>query len=173
MSSEQPAAKAHQHAARITLLLTATVSAVVDLVAKATSESQLVDSSVDLGLLQLRLSYNPGVAFSLGNRLPSQVVVAVTAAIVLALFVFGWRRAPEARFAELVAGGAVLGGALANVIDRSGDGFVTDYLHTGWWPTFNLADTFIVVGAIVLALLNVWPGRRPVDVDATTGVRGD
>jgi signal peptidase II len=49
-----------------------------------------------------------------------------------------------------VALAAILGGAAANVIDRVPDGLVTDYLHTGWWPTFNLADTFIVLGAIAL-----------------------
>ncbi|MAS55972.1 MAG: signal peptidase II, partial [Pimelobacter sp.] len=35
----------------------------------------------------------------------------------------------------------------------------TDYLHTGWWPTFNLADTFLVIGFIVIALLHARPER--------------
>ena len=39
------------------------------------------------------------------------------------------------------------------------DGVVTDYLHTGWWPTFNLADTFLVAGFIVIALLHARPER--------------
>ena len=53
--------------------------------------------------------------------------------------------------------GAVIGGAVANVIDRARDGVVTDYLHTGWWPTFNLADTFLVVGCITIALAQARP----------------
>ena len=53
----------------------------------------------------------------------------------------------------------MIGGALANVIDRAGDGEVTDFLHTGWWPTFNLADTFLVTGFIVIALLHARPER--------------
>ena len=56
-------------------------------------------------------------------------------------------------------GSVVIGGALANVVDRAGDGRVTDYLHTGWWPTFNLADTFLVTGFIVIALLHARPER--------------
>ena len=40
----------------------------------------------------------------------------------------------------------MIGGALANVIDRAGDGEVTDFLHTGWWPTFNIADIYITTG---------------------------
>ena len=60
---------------------------------------------------------------------------------------------------ERIAGGAVIGGAIANVIDRARDGVVTDYLHSGWWPTFNLADTFLVTGFIVLAVMHARPER--------------
>ncbi|MEU0566043.1 signal peptidase II [Nonomuraea sp. NPDC005983] len=48
-----------------------------------------------------------------------------------------------------------------------GDGIVTDYLHTGWWPTFNLADVFITAGAAALILAGLRPqpaspaGTRP------------
>ena len=74
-----------------------------------------------------------------------------------ALVAYAWRRAPYAGWVERIAGGAVIGGAVANVIDRARDGVVTDYLHTGWWPTFNLADTFLVTGFIVIALLHARP----------------
>ena len=53
----------------------------------------------------------------------------------------------------------MIGGALANVIDRAGDGEVTDFLHTGWWPTFNLADTFLIIGFIGIALLQLHAER--------------
>ncbi|WP_341242926.1 signal peptidase II, partial [uncultured Nocardioides sp.] len=114
-------------------------AAAIDLGAKAASESRLADSTVDLGLIQLRLAYNSGVAFSVGNRLPSWVIVAVTGTLALALVAYAWHRAPRAGWVERIAGGAVIGGAVANLVDRAGDGVVTDYLHTGWWPTFNLA----------------------------------
>ncbi len=138
---------------RVAVLLVAATVAAIDLAAKAASEVRLADSSVDLGLLQLQLAYNSGVAFSMGDQLPVVVVVAVTAAIAVALAAYAWRRAPHAGWVERIAGGAVIGGALANVVDRARDGRVTDYLHTGWWPTFNLADTFLVTGFIVIALL--------------------
>lgn len=144
---------------RATVLLTAATIAAVDLTAKAASEARLADSSVDLGLIQLQLAYNSGVAFSMGDRLPVGVIVAITAAIAVAIMVYAWRRAPQAGWVERIAGGAVIGGALANVVDRARDGQVTDYLHTGWWPTFNLADTFLVTGFIVIALLHARPER--------------
>lgn len=144
---------------RAVVLVAAVAAATIDLVAKAASEARLADSTVDLGLLQLRLGYNSGVAFSMGDRLPASVIVVVTAAIAVAFMAYAWRRAAQAGWVEQIAGGAVIGGALANVIDRTGDGRVTDYLHTGWWPTFNLADTFLVTGFIVIAVLHARPER--------------
>ena len=51
-----------------------------------------------------------------------------------------------------LAAALTAGGALGNVIDRIQGGSVVDMLHTGWWPTFNLADVFICIGVAVLAL---------------------
>ena len=139
------------------VLLSAAAVAAVDLSAKAVSEARLADSTVDLGLIQLQLAYNSGVAFSMGDEFPAGVIVGITAAISVAFAVYAWFRAPRAGRLERLAGGAVIGGAVANVIDRARDGVVTDYLHTGWWPTFNLADTFLVTGCIVMALLHARP----------------
>lgn len=148
---------------RAVVLVTAVAIATIDLVAKALSEARLADSTVDLGLLQLRLAHNSGVAFGMGDKLPDAVIVAVTAGISVAFAVYAWHRAPRAGWIERIAGGAVIGGAAANVIDRARDGVVTDYLHTGWWPTFNLADTFLVTGFIVIALLHARPERTVAD----------
>jgi len=137
--------------------LVALTAAAIDLAAKAASEARLADTTVDLGLLQLRLGYNSGVAFSMGDKLPVGVIVAITAIVSIALAAYAWHRAPNAGLVEKIAGGAVFGGAIANVIDRARDGVVTDYLHTGWWPTFNLADTFLVTGFIVLAVMHARP----------------
>ncbi|GAB2453741.1 hypothetical protein GCM10027062_37910 [Nocardioides hungaricus] len=160
MSRGPSKASTRTRTGRLTVVLAAATVAAVDLAAKAASESRLVDSTVDLGLLQLRLAYNSGVAFSMGDRLPVGVIVAITAAIAVAIMVYAWRRAPHAGRVERIAGGAVIGGALANVVDRARDGVVTDYLHTGWWPTFNLADTFLVTGFVVIALLHTRSERR-------------
>lgn len=144
---------------RLAVLLTASAVTAVDLAAKAASEAHLPSTSVDLGLLQLQLAYNSGVAFSLGNRLPVGVIVAITAVIALILTAYAWHQAPRAGWVERVAAGAVIGGAVANVVDRARDGVVTDYLHTGWWPTFNLADAFLVTGFLVLALAHTRTDR--------------
>lgn len=124
----------------------------VDLAGKAWADTALSGRTVNGGLLDLQLAYNRGVAFSLGNAAPRVVVVLLTAAITAIVAVWGWRLAPTGAPRLRLAVAAVLGGAVANLIDRARDGVVTDYLHTGWWPTFNLADVAICLGAALVAL---------------------
>ena len=130
----------------------AAVVVLVDVVTKWLADTRLPGASVDLGIGRLQLSYNTGVAFSLGDGLPTWAVLAlagvVTGGVVVAI-VTGWLR-PAA------PAGLILGGAVANIVDRAGDGAVTDFLWLGWFPTFNLADTAITLG--VLALL--WASWR-------------
>ncbi|MDT9698104.1 signal peptidase II [Streptomyces sp. P17] len=139
---------------RVTFLVTAAALAGFDLSAKAWAQSNLAGNPLKGGLLDLRLAYNPGVAFSFAAEAPAWVVIAVTAAITVAVAVYGWRTAATGGRAVTLALAAILGGATANVIDRAGDKVVTDYLHTGWWPTFNLADVFIVCGGLAVVLLS-------------------
>lgn len=126
-------------------------SAIDPLAREALSEGRVMGSE----LLQLRLAYNSGVAFSLGDQLPTVAILAVTATITVAIGVFAWRTAPTNSLIQNVGLAAVVAGATANVIDRLSDGRVTDYFHTGWWPTFNLADVAIVCGALLLAFSSV------------------
>lgn len=135
-----------------TLLVAAAATAAIDLAAKAWAREALPSSGVQAGPLDLRLSFNPGVAFSVGAAAPAGLVVAVTALITVAVAVFAWRVVPDGRRARMIALAAVLGGAVGNLADRVADGVVTDYLQTGWWPTFNHADTAIVIGAALLVL---------------------
>ena len=129
----------------------------MDLTAKAWAQKQLSATGVELGPVDLRLGYNPGVAFSVGAEAPAWLVIAVTAAVTAAVAVFAWRASRHGGRAELAALALILGGAVANLADRAADGVVTDYLHTGWWPTFNLADTAIVIGAMLFAV-TAWRG---------------
>lgn len=154
MTSHSGRAPTRNRTKRALVFAVAVSAAALDLVAKAISETQLVESTVDLGIIQLRLGYNSGVAFSMGDQLPVGFIVAITVVISTALAAYAWHRAPHAGGVERIAGGAVLGGAFANVIDRARDGVVTDYLHTDWWPTFNLADAFLVTGCIAIAVLH-------------------
>lgn len=156
MTTNGPARAAGVTRARVALAATAVALAVLDLGLKAWAGRALADgAAVDLRVIQLRLAFNPGVAFSLGDTLPSPVVLGVTGLIIAGLAVFAWRATRTATLPARLALAAVLAGAIANLVDRAADGVVTDYLHTGWFPTFNLADVFITLGggALVLASL--------------------
>lgn len=139
---------------RAGVLAAALTLTAADLALKAVAEQQLTSGPGPrlLGLLELRLTYNPGMAFSLGAALPAWIIVAVTGLVTAAVAAYSWRTAPTTPPAGRLGLAGVLGGALANLIDRGLDGVVTDYLHTSWWPTFNLADTVIVGGALLLVL---------------------
>ncbi|MGC4909540.1 signal peptidase II [Streptomyces cyaneofuscatus] len=145
---------------RTGLLALAAALAGTDLGIKAWAERFLPGSPIEGGSLDLELAFNSGVAFSFAADAPAWTVIAVTTLITAAVAVILWRTAATSRRPWGIALAAVLGGALANLIDRAPDGRVTDYLHTGWWPTFNLADLFIVAGGLLVVAVS-WREDRP------------
>nr|WP_024127510.1 signal peptidase II [Streptomyces sp. F12]AHE40246.1 Putative signal peptidase [Streptomyces sp. F12] len=155
-TTARPAAPAAGRATRrrIGMLVVAAAFASADLGLKVWAERALADGPIEGGPLDLQLAHNPGVAFSVGASAPGWMVLAVTGLITTAVAVALWRTAPTARRLWGIALAAILGGAVANLIDRTADGVVTDYLHSGWWPTFNLADTFIVLGGLAVVALS-------------------
>ncbi|MCP6220912.1 signal peptidase II, partial [Klebsiella pneumoniae] len=70
--------------------------------------------------------------------------------------VYAWRTVPTGSPLGTVGLSAIVAGAAANVIDRTVDGRVTDYFHTGWWPTFNLADTYLTCGVVLVIGSILW-----------------
>lgn len=145
---------------RVAILTAALLVAAVDLAAKAVAVSEL-QTPVALGVLELRLSYNPGVAFSMGDALPPIVVVVFTTVIALAVATYVVVAGPDLSRWLVIGLVLVAGGALGNVVDRARNGAVTDFFYTGWFATFNLADVFITFGAVAL-LWGTLQGARDV-----------
>ncbi|QXC60598.1 signal peptidase II [Aquihabitans sp. G128] len=128
-----------------------------DLGLKWWASAALSDRSMALpGPVDLRLGHNPGVAFGGFDAVPPAVLIGITAALAAAIWLAAWVRYLPQLPAVLVASGAT-----ANVIDRLEGGSVVDLFHTGWWPTFNLADVFITVGALLLVTATLRPGAGP------------
>jgi len=102
-----------------------------------------------VGPFSLVLAYNRGVAFSLGSSVGAPLI-ALAAVVVVVIVAFGRRLPGRLGVASL---GLVVGGALSNLGDRLfRPAGVVDFLHSTFWPTFNLADSAIVVGCVLLAL---------------------
>jgi len=106
-------------------------------------------------LLQLHLIRNPGAAFSLGTG-STVVFTVVQTAVVVAVVVVA-RRVRSTAWA--VGLGLLLAGAAGNATDRYlrapavGRGHVVDFLELPHWPIFNLADSSVVLAAVLIAVL--------------------
>ena len=118
-----------------------------------------------IGPIYLSISYNPGAAFSLGAG-ASPVIEAVAICLVVAVIGFS-RRATKggANLAVIVGLGLLLGGALSNLGDRlfrHHHGAVVDFIQlVSWWPTFNVADAAITVGALTAGIALVSGAATP------------
>ena len=93
--------------------------------------------------------HNTGVAFGLG-RGNSSLFTLVALGVVAGLVLYE-RRLPAGAMLPRLALGLIAGGAVGNVIDRLRQGHVTDFLDFKFWPVFNVADSCVVVGVLVLA----------------------
>ena len=101
-----------------------------------------------LGPFSIHHVQNSGIAFGLFADSTTAVTVLTGAAVAGMLVFFG--RTAQRHPLLPVALGLVIGGSIANLIDRVRLGHVTDFLDFAYWPAFNLADTFIVVGVGLL-----------------------
>jgi signal peptidase II len=83
----------------------------------------------------------------------SQAWLLVAMAIgVLAIFWLAFRDAAAQSALVRIAFGAIVGGAIGNIIDRFHYGYVVDFVDLHWWPVFNVADSCITVGVALLVL---------------------
>jgi len=124
----------------------------------------------EMGFFRIVRVHNTGAAFGLFQGYASvlTLVVLMVAVMFLILFVLYFFSAyPGFPFLDTnlgrVALGLVFGGTVGNLVDRLRFGSVTDFISVGIWPAFNIADSAIVVGAIILAcsiLLLARAGKR-------------
>ena len=152
---------------RTALLLFAAGAVVVavDQVTKALVVSDLREGEsrrVIGGVLAWTLQRNPGSAFGLFRHFP--VVFTILAALIAFVIIV---RAPRVHDRLTgVALGLVLGGALGNLVDRIARppgvfrGRVIDFIDFHWWPVFNVADSAVVIGALLLLIASYRAKRR-------------
>ena len=160
------AARPARPARRLALYALVAVAVVaLDQATKALARAMLeVGVAVTLvpGVMDLKLTYNTGAAFSLGEG-AGPLFVAIAAAIVVAGAVFAWRE-PEAPPVLVGLLGCVAGGGIGNAIDRVALGAVTDFFAPTFvdFAVFNVADAFITCGVVVAFVVWWrWDATRP------------
>jgi signal peptidase II len=113
---------------------------------------------------------NSGIAFGLFASATSIVILLTGLAVAWMLSFFA--RSGSRHPVLPVALGLVIGGSVSNLTDRVRLGHVTDFLDFKYWPAFNLADTFIVVGVAALLLALVASDRQSTRPRPITGRDG-
>lgn len=133
---------------------------VVDIVSKIIVVKNVVfgeEISVIKNFLKITYVRNTGVAWSIFSDMQFMIII-ISILIIGGIVWYMYKNKPKNRL-EKVSYGFILGGALGNFIDRIIHGYVIDFIDVrifGYnYPIFNLADTFIVVG-IILLIIYTW-----------------
>ena len=113
--------------------------------------------SVIPDLWDWRLSMNPGSAFGLfSGQAGARVFLSIIAVLAVTMMVYLVHRTRPEQRAATWGLGLLVGGAIANLFDRLVFGVVTDFIVWRYgehrWPTFNVADVFLVIGVIVMLI---------------------
>jgi len=155
--------------------LTALVIVVADRLTKMAVIENLANGSWHHVFPGLTITHvrNPGIAFSLFAEGGPLTRVLLHLVILTAVVVIAWMvvRHGRQRILSGIAFGLILGGALGNLVDRILYGWVLDFIHvwvrvgerTWSWPDFNVADSAISVGAVILILTELFAPEKADD----------
>ena len=116
----------------------------------------------EAGFFRIISVQNTGSSFSMfqGQNIPL-LVVAIIGIILIITFagLLTWKYAAFDTWYTKMYLGLILGGTTGNLVDRIVHGGVTDFLDLGPWPTFNIADSAMVVGVILLSAFILFSRR--------------
>lgn len=145
--------------------LIALLAIVIDQLVKYLVETQLfMHDKVDiLPFLALYRTYNTGIAFSMFSSFGDKGLILMSLVVVVFVLYLAFRTGPKQVLAR-IGFALIVGGAIGNLIDRTLYGYVIDYIffHTPVWSfaVFNLADAFILVGAVLVLVDELFVWRR-------------
>ncbi|MHB1139246.1 MAG: signal peptidase II [Microthrixaceae bacterium] len=146
--------------ARRSLIIAAVITVVLDVGVKLATVNWLVDDPVELGPLTLKLVHNEGVAFGLGQSVPTWGLLLLTGGVTVVLAVLAWRGVLLPQFAA----GMIVAGAACNAIDRAIGGSVVDTFALSFFPpVFNVADAALDVGLVIVFIAMLFPERSTPD----------
>lgn len=132
------------------------IAILVDQIVKAIVSKELVDCIIAIipNVLNLVYVQNTGAAFGIGNNSTS-MFIAVNVIVIGLIVYFIFSKKEEISKVILIALHLIIAGGISNLIDRVIRGYVIDYIDISQlikYPVFNLADIFIVIGCITIAI---------------------
>jgi signal peptidase II len=124
--------------------------AAIDQISKTIAIKSFGARSVEFfnGIFHFEISTNTGIAF--GLPIPFSVILILNIALLIAIVYFFHTEIKISSKISIVSLSLILGGAFGNIIDRLKLGGVTDFIGISIWPLFNLADSFICTGILLL-----------------------
>jgi signal peptidase II len=147
-------------------LLLAAIAALVVIVDRITKI--IVDRRFGVGygprqvidhVLFLTVTRNAGAAFGIFQSFTLGFLI-VSAVIMAGILIYYWFLPPHDWVARIGLS-LVFGGAISNAYDRAVKGSVIDFIQVPHWPVFNVADSAVSVGVVVLLLGTLWANRQP------------
>ena len=134
----------------LTIFLVSIIVVFLDQVTKIFVEKNISNSVSVLGnFFQLTLVKNTGSIFGLFHN--QNTLIIWFSIVVIGFILYYYDKIPDEASTKFFVA-LILGGAIGNLIDRYRVGYVIDFIDFSFWPTFNLADSALTIGIIVLML---------------------
>lgn len=132
-------------------LLTAAGLVALDLLTKWLAQNRL-NSQIDFpfGFFKISLSHNTGIAFSL--PIPNEIMIFIIPVLMGLIFWLIIKSCDTKNAITKLGMALIAAGAFGNLINRIWTGNVIDFLDFSFWPSFNLADSYITIAAFLFIL---------------------
>lgn len=134
---------------------------IIDQITKCLAVNNLIENiSVNqiTSFFNLVLVYNKGISFGLFNQIDYSNYIFLSLSIIIICFLLKWLK-DSVMLTESLALGLIIGGAIGNIVDRIFRPGVVDFIQLHWheyyWPNFNIADSAICLGVMVLIILSI------------------
>ncbi|HAZ08084.1 MAG TPA: signal peptidase II [Elusimicrobia bacterium] len=119
--------------------------------------SKLLSAGESLPIIKnvfhMTLVHNTGIAFGLFKDQGIVFIIIPVIAVILLIFnIFYYKNNKELSRTYILGFSLILGGAIGNLVDRINYGYVIDFIDFRFWPVFNIADSAITIGAIIIGI---------------------
>jgi signal peptidase II len=123
----------------------------ISIIALTSSGLTLLDQLSKLAIVKYGdFTTNTGIAFSL--KIPHLIILIMIPILLLLIVYIAYKELNCSKFITQISVSLLIAGGLGNYMDRLISGFVIDFVSIWKWPSFNLADTYITIGVLLIII---------------------